>query len=139
MVLPAPRPGLVVRYDFVWSREFAKGLQEGKDRPACIAVATDPAAEPQFVVLLPITHAEPTGDTVGIEIPARVRAALGLDDERSWIIVSEYNVDSWPNAGLRPVRDGRFDYGFIPPRLFSSVRQLFLDLAKAGRSKATRR
>ncbi len=51
------------------------------------------------MVLLPITHTPPDGDTIGIEIPAKVKEAIGLDDIRSWVIVSEHNIDEWPNAG----------------------------------------
>ena len=51
-------------------------------------------------MLLPITHTPPAGDTAGIEIPARVGQALGLDDTPSRVIVSEHNIDEWPNAGL---------------------------------------
>jgi hypothetical protein len=36
-------------------------------------------------------------------IPARVNQAIGLDDEPSWVIVSEHNIDEWPNAGLSTV------------------------------------
>ncbi|WP_375271702.1 MobA/MobL family protein [Gluconacetobacter dulcium] len=49
-------------------------------------------------MLLPITHTPPSGDTVGIEIPAKVKAAIGLDDVPSWVIVSEHNVDEWGTA-----------------------------------------
>jgi hypothetical protein len=83
VALPAPKPGLVVRYDYLWTREAAVGRDQGKDRPACLVAASDPATTPRFVVLLPITHTAPTGDTVGIEIPPRVRQALGLDDAPS--------------------------------------------------------
>jgi hypothetical protein len=27
-------------------------------------------------------------------------ALLGLDDEPSWVIMSEHNIDEWPNGGL---------------------------------------
>ncbi|MGH7071572.1 MAG: hypothetical protein ACREFO_16385 [Acetobacteraceae bacterium] len=75
--LPEPRPGLIIRYDYLWSREAAAGREPGKERPACPVAATGPTASPRFVVILPITHARPDDDTVGVEIPARVRAALG--------------------------------------------------------------
>jgi hypothetical protein len=35
------------------------------------------------VVLLPITHTPPDGDTIGIGIP-KGQLAIGLDDARSW-------------------------------------------------------
>lgn len=44
MSLPAPQPGLVICYSFLWSHEHRRGQEEGrKDRPCVIvlAVATD--------------------------------------------------------------------------------------------------
>ena len=43
----------------------------------------------------------------------RVRRAIGLDDSPCWIIVSEHNIDEWPNAGLAqlPGQPGVFSYG----------------------------
>jgi hypothetical protein len=66
---------------------------------------------------------------------------LGLDDEPSWIVVSEHNVDVWPNAGLAPLpgRPGVFRYGFIPPGLFAQVKAKFLELYEEGRSEGVPR
>jgi hypothetical protein len=139
--LPEPRPGLVIRYDYLWSREAAAGRDQGKERPACLVAATDPTTSPRFVVILPITHTRPDKDTVGVEIPARVRKALGLDDAPSWVIVSEHNVDEWPNGGLAPLpgRPGVFSYGFVPPGLFAQVKAKFLELYEKGRAGGVRR
>lgn len=141
MALPEPKPGLVVRYHYLWTREAAAGHDQGKDRPACLVAAVDSFAWPRFVVILPITHMAPTGETVGIEIPPRVRQALGLDDAPSWVIVSEHNVIEWPNAGLAPIpgRPGVFGYGFIPPRLFARIKAKFLELSGQGRGAGVRR
>ena len=78
---------------------------------------------------------------MGIEVPARVRQALGLDDAPSWVIVSEHNIDEWPNAGLSPLPGlpYTFSYGFIPPGLFAQIRARFLELARAKKSRAVRR
>ena len=141
VALPDPKPGLVIRYDYLWTHEAAAGRDQGKTRPACLIPATDPAVRPRYVVLLPITHTRPAGDTVGIEIPARVRQALGLDDTPSWVIVSEHNIDEWPNGGLSPLPDlpDTFSYGFIPPGLFAQIRARFLELARSKKSRAVRR
>lgn len=167
MALPEPKPGLVIRYDYLWSREVAAGIDQGKDRPACLVAASDSTAKPRFVVILPITHSAPpgaeapifldpaalpapgfsfwrpapSGDTAGIEIPPRVRQALGLDDEPCWVIVSEHNIDEWPNSGLRslPGRPGVFGYGFVPPRLFAQIKEKFLELAEKSRTAGVRR
>lgn len=141
MAFPEPTPGLVVRYDYLWSREAAAGRDQGKDRPTCLVAASDSLTRPRYVVLLPITHTPPDGDTVGIEIPTKVSQAIGLDDERSWVVVSEYNVDEWPNAGLSPLPGGpsKFSYGFVPPGLFKMIKAKFLQLAKQGKSEVVRR
>ena len=141
MPLPDPRPGLVIRYDYLWTREAAAGRDQGKERPACLVAAMDAAASPRFVVILPITHTRPDKDTVGVPVPPRVAAALGLDAAPSWVIVSEHNVDEWPNPGLAPVpgRPGVFSYGFIPPGLFAQVKARFLELYEKGHSARVRR
>jgi hypothetical protein len=141
MAIPEPTPGLVIRYDYLWSREAAAGRAQGKDRPACLVAASDSTAKPRFVVLLPITHSPPIGGTVAIEIPAKVRQSIGLDDERSWVVVSEFNVDEWPSAGLSPLpgKPNIFAYGFIPPGLFAGIKQRFLELMHAKKSDEVRR
>lgn len=141
MTLPEPKPGLVVRYDYLWTHEAAAGHDRGKDRPTCIIAATDSLVRPRYVVLLPITHTPPAGETVGVEIPPRVKQALGLDDEPSWAIVSEHNIDEWPNGGLSPVpgKSGVFAYGFIPPGLFRKIKARFLELARQRKTEAVRR
>lgn len=141
MPLPEPQPGLVIRYDYLWSDEAAVGRDQGKERPACLIAATDPGISPRFVVILPITDRRPYRGTVGIEIPAKVRTALGLDDAPSWVVVSEHNVDEWPNSGLAPVpgKRGTFSYGFIPPGLFAQIKAKFLELHDRGHSSRVRR
>ena len=141
MALPDPKPGLVVRYDYLWSREAAAGREEGKVRSAYLVAATDSVTRPRYVVLLPITHSPPDAKTVGVEIPAKVKHTLGLDDAPSWVIVSEHNVDEWPNVGLSPIpeRRGSFSYGFIPPWLFAQIKAKFLELARQKASSAVRR
>ena len=141
MALPEPRPGLVFRYDYIWNREAIAGRDQGKERPACLVIASDSAVKPRHAVILPITHSAPRGDTVAIEIPARVRTHLGLDDAPSWVVVSAHNVDEWPNGGLAPLpgRPGVFSYGFIPPALFGEIKRRFLELTDQGRGTAVRR
>jgi hypothetical protein len=141
VALPEPKPGLVVRYDYLWSREAAAGQEQGKDRPACLVAATDSVVSPRYVVILPIAHSPPGGDTVGVEIPHKIKRALGLDDAPSWVMVSEHNVDEWPNAGLSPIpgHPGVFAYGFIPPGLFAQIKERFLELAHAKRSSGVTR
>jgi hypothetical protein len=141
VALPKPKPGLVIRYDYLWRRESIRGRDQGKDRPACLVAASDSSAMPRFVVILPITHSAPAGDVVGIEIPPRVRRAIGLGDAPSWVIVSEHNVDEWPNGGLTPIpgRPGIYSYGFIPPGLFAQIKTKFIELSEQGLGAGVRR
>lgn len=141
MALPEPAPGLVIRYDYLWLRQSVAGADQGKDRPACLVAASDLGTTPRFVIILPITHSVPTGDTFGVEIPARVRQAIGLDDKPCWVIVSEHNVDEWPNGGLQPLpgRPGAFSYGHIPPGLFAVIKARFVELARRKPGTGVRR
>ncbi len=141
MSLPDPKPGLVIRYDYVWAPEAAAGRTSGKDRPACLVAASDNVARPRFVVLLPITHSAPVHPTIGIEIPAKVKQFLGLDDAPSWVIISDHNVDEWPNGGLSPVpgKADVFSYGFLPPALFAQIKAGFLDLIHQQKSASVKR
>jgi hypothetical protein len=70
-----------------------------------------------------------------VQIPAKVRHTLGLDNAPCWVIVSDHNVDEWPNGGLAPVpgRSGVFSYGLIPPGLFAQVKAKLLELSGQGR------
>ena len=139
MALPNPKPRLIVCYDYLWSREAAAGRDQGKDRPTCLVAAS--LTRPRYVVLLPITHLPPDAGTIGIEIPARVKRAIGLDDAPSWVVVSEHNVDESPNTGLSPIpgQQGAFSYGFIPPGLFAQIKAKFLELARQNKGGAVRR
>lgn len=78
---------------------------------------------------------------MGIEVPARVRKTLGLDHAPSWVIVSEHNIDEWPNGGLSPLpgQPNVFAYGFIPPKLFSQIKARFLELVQEKKSQGVHR
>jgi hypothetical protein len=67
--------------------------------------------------------------------------ATALDSAPSWVIVSEHNIDEWPNAGLSPIpgRPEAFSYGFIPPGLFAQIKAKFLELARENKTGAVRR
>lgn len=93
------------------------------------------------MVVVPITHRAPRDSTVAVEIPARVKAHLGLDGERSWIIVNEFNVFVWPGLDLRPIRRGeaQVHYGWLPPRLFDQVIAKFRELRAADKCFGTSR
>lgn len=126
MNLPIPKPGLVIRYSFLWSSEEAKGATEGaKDRPCAIVVAVrrDPDGEIDTIVA-PITHRPPEDAAASIEIPAATCKNLGVDAARHWLRLDELNRFAWPGFDLRPIpaTPGRYDYGMLPPGLFQQLR-----------------
>jgi hypothetical protein len=142
MPIPTPEPGLVISYAYLWRDEHEAGQEEGrKDRPSVIVLTVERMSdEATIVTVLPITHSAPRDLKSAVEIPPAVKRHLGLDDARSWIVVSEGNEFSWPGYDLRK-RSGveRYDYGFIPPRLFDQVREAFCKWQRERRVRTTPR
>jgi hypothetical protein len=140
---PVPQPGLVVRYAYLWESEAREGRKEGvKDRPCAIVLVVRDQDDEQRVQVLPVTHSPPPDSSTAVEIPAAVKARLGLDSERSWIVVTELNEFIWPGPDLRPAVSGDLAsaaYGFLPPRLFRAVRDRYLALHAARRIKFVHR
>ena len=143
MSLPDPEPGLVISYAYLWRHEHNAGLEEGrKVRPAVIGLsAMKPKTGNIRVIVAAITHSAPTGDTIAVEIPPKVKAHLGLDAERSWIVLDEVNSFDWPGFDLRPIEGSKseFVYGFIPPKLHERVRDTLVAANKAGKAHVTKR
>jgi mRNA-degrading endonuclease toxin of MazEF toxin-antitoxin module len=132
--LPSPERGLVISYSYLWRHEHEKGREEGrKDRPCVIILAIDEDEGDCLVTVVPITHSAPSVSEYAVEIPLPTKRRLGLDEARSWIVVSEGNRFIWPGPDLRPVASERFDYGFLPPALFRQVQRHFLSYATARR------
>ncbi len=88
-----------------------------------------------------MTHSPPDNPLVSLELPQAVKRHLGLDDDRSWIILDEVNEFTWPGFDLRPVPGSRdtFVYGFLPPRLFSALMTKLAGVWTAGQGKTTPR
>ena len=139
MSLPVPKPGLVIRYAFLWSTERAVGAVEAaKDRPCAIVIAARRTADGDIqTVVAPITHRPPQDPTASLEIPPQICRRLGLDGARHWLRFDELNSFAWPGYDLRPIpgQSGRYDYGMLPQGLFQQLREGILarQKARAGR------
>jgi hypothetical protein len=124
---PVPRPGLVIRYSYLWESEARQGREEGvKDRPCAIVLVILREGAHPIVRVLPVTHTAPTNPADALEIPATTKARLGLDGERSWVILTEANDFIWPGPDLRPLpgRDpSTVAYGFLPPGFMRTLRE----------------
>jgi hypothetical protein len=142
MPIPTPEPGLVISYAYLWHHEHEAGRDEGrKDRPSVIVLAVERQPDDATVVIvLPITHKSPVDPASAVEIPLPVKRHLGLDDDRSWVVVSEGNEFEWPGYDLRKIgRGDRYDYGFLPPRLFNQVLTAFMAWRRNHRARVTSR
>jgi hypothetical protein len=129
MPLPEPKLGLVVHYGFIWAR-FGSGTppDAGKHLP-CLIVDLESLEEEGLqgrsirrVTYLPISHVPPRQGEQAIAVPPRVARHLGLSAETSFLYTSYAVEDDWPfDLAHIPGSSDRFDYGFIPPRLFDAV------------------
>jgi hypothetical protein len=133
MLLPEPRPGLVIGYRHLWHSESVSGQVEGgKARPCVVVLSVRDCSGDKVVTVAPITHSVPADHGVAVEIPLPTKVRLGLDDERARVIVSEVNRFIWPGPDMAPIAGSvpkRVDYGFLPPRLFATVAARLLALA----------
>jgi len=142
MKSPTPHPGLVISYSYLWERDHRHGREDGtKDRPCAIIIARRIAAGKTIIAVLPITHSSPSDPTAAIEISPVLKRHLGLDDQRSWIILTEYNEFIWPGPDVRPVSGkGRgYAYGVLPPAFFNQIRERLLALIAERRVRPIRR
>lgn len=144
MAYPKPVPGLVIRYAYLWRDDYLKGRDEGvKDRPCAIILALDTRDDEIQVIVLPITHTPPNDPDDALEIPAETRRRLGLDEQQSWIILTEANEFVWPGPDVRPKTTGGdptdIAYGPLPKCLFDQMRNRFVEKLKAKAAKGVYR
>jgi hypothetical protein len=132
--IPKLTPGLVFRYDYLRAREVLAGVEHGKERPACILmtllagerlvgvtiiaedgkkIVTDYEASGDDVIIVPIQSDMPSQNQLGVVLDITTKQYIGLGTDRaSFAIVSEVNIDKWPNAGIQdvPGRPGEWAY-----------------------------
>lgn len=141
MPLPAPEPGRVLHYNFLWSTEAAVGAEEGdKARPSVIVLASVTEEDETVVYVVPITHSPPISKGSHIEVPIETAKRLGLDDQQSWIVVEEMNKFVWPGPDLRriPGNNALWHYGDIPAKLLEKIKRQVCSIRAAGRLKITK-
>ena len=142
MKLPTPQPGQVISYAYVWRDEAASGVEEGrKDRPCVIVLAAVTTDEATIVTVVPVTHAHPGNDDLAVELSVSTKARLGLDHERSWVVVNEINRFTWPGYDLRLTRRGADTclFGVLPRVVYNAIRDGVVAAARANRLKITSR
>ncbi len=129
-MFPKPVAGQVVRYSYLWQSEHRRGQEEGsKDRPCAIILAVTSEDGDERVTVLPITHTPPSRPEFAVEIPDATKARLGLDEQRSWVVLTEANRFTWPGPDLRPLKQGEAAtvlYGELPGNLLIKIRDAFI-------------
>ena len=119
---PAPTPGLVIRYSYLWKRESERGQVEGqKHRPCAIVVCVEPSEGEQIVTVAPITRKRPANPAQAIELTAATRRRLGLGSQPNWIMITEVNSFCWPGPDIRPNAQGAYAYGELPAIVFQAL------------------
>jgi hypothetical protein len=136
-LFPKPIAGQVIRYAYLWQSEYLRGQEEGlKDRPCAIILAVTTDDSDVRVTVLPITHTPPSRPEFAIEIPTATKNRLGLDEQRSWVMLTEANRFTWPGPDLRPMERGNTSsvlYGEFPSCLLIRIRDAFVALQKQER------
>jgi hypothetical protein len=80
--------------------------------------------ENPIVRVLPVTHTPPGDPADALEIPTATKERLGLDSERSWVVLTDDFI--WPGPDLWPVPGGdpgTVAYGFLPPGFVRALRE----------------
>jgi hypothetical protein len=133
---------MVIRYAYLWRDQHLRGIEEGaKDRPCAVLLAVTDDAGERKVIVLPVTHSPPRDPADAVEIPAATKRRLRLQDDRSWIVITEANRFTWPGPDVRPAKIGDADsvvYGELPGDLFRMVQLAWLARAKSRRSIVAR-
>lgn len=128
----------MLRYSYLWRQEHLRGQEEGvKDRPCAVILVTTTAEDGEMVTVLPITHTPPTNPDFAVELPLATKQRLNLDEERSWVMLTEANRFIWPGPDLRPRHPGdatSVAYGLLPHALMEKIRLKFIALLKVSRN-----
>ena len=143
MKVPAPSPGMVVSYSYLWADEAEKGIEEGrKNRPCALILALERGDGRIQAVALPITHTPPAQPGAAYALPPLVKRHLGLDDAQSWVVLNEANSFIWPGPDLAPTTGGATGtcvYGLLPRGKFMAIRERFFALEAAHRTRRIQR
>ena len=123
----------MIRYDYLWDSEQFQWADGEKFRPCAVVVAIKETNDaPLRAMVCGITHSSPRPPSDGIEIPLPVKQHLGLDDQPSWIITSEFNLVDWNDPGIIPTPAGKPEYGYLPPALMSEVNRRMCERSRVG-------
>lgn len=133
-----PKPGLVIRYDFLWKQDQRAGIESGKDRPCAIVLTSDERPDgSRDVLLCAITHTPPGKGETAVKVPAAVANHLGLDESPSWIKTDQVNKLVWEKGriphGISRTAKGEWTFDMVPQGLGRQVFEQVRDKARQRR------
>lgn len=115
----------MLNYAYLWRDQYRRGLEEGTKNRPCLVVAIEPSPDgQQYVTVAPVTHHPPQDFREALEIPSAIKQSLGLDEQPSWIVLTDLNRFRWPGEDIRQIPSrptGTFSYGVMPSRLFCRI------------------
>lgn len=83
------KPGDLIRYNYLWAREAARGEESGrKARPSCVVVRTP--AKPSVLFVFPLTSQQPGSERAFLAVP-EIECRRGGLGYPSFLILDEYN------------------------------------------------
>lgn len=133
-----PENGLVIRYSFLWLREFERGEEAGrKARPVCVQLLMTPSSGMQEpVVLFLITSQPPTGSDDAMLLPALEARRVGLRTP-AWLIVNHLNFEA--NFQASPWIEDVKPMGTFSSAFREAIRAAARKALRAQRMSAVRR
>lgn len=104
MKVPSVPPvGHVIAYEYLWHSQAGDRDDGRKTYPCAIVMAVERNDLPRpLAYVVAMSHSPPRADQRAIEVPAKLKRYLGLDDLASWVYVDELNIFAWPGPDLRP-------------------------------------
>ena len=124
MAFPAPQPGLVIGYDFLFREQADAGQDNAsKPHPAAIILVLR-QGEQQRVNVLAISHMVPRPGEAAfrLKLTRPECREMGLDGADHWINLRDINAFDWPGYDLvRSAPGGGFVYGRMSKGTFARV------------------
>jgi len=86
--------GSIIKYPYLWHREHQSGELEGRKPRETVLVSRFHFKDTDYIALLAITSKQPADDVLAYELsPMEVRRIGRQDQERLWVVLSEWNID----------------------------------------------
>lgn len=89
--------GDVFHYPYLWAHEHARGIDNSRDRTACLVFSTRNGAGEMQLVILAISDRQPENNVDAVEVPEIELRRGGLNPaRRAFVHIAEYNTDILP-------------------------------------------